>query len=222
MILGNATVRAVVMNFARSVIYTTAPSYPTVAGIRAAYKLMASGATQEVRCILPPLPLSSFSSHPLIPSIPWQAQSNIQHLVKHFFHRMTSNPIWEKASSMGILSIPVMEDDWESKSFHAHIVPVWTRQRYNWWLVFHLQLSGISAFPIDYPTVPKGQSRIRLMFHAANDEGQVDLLANTICAWASEMIAIEEGSDGSAKGTNKMPKAAQQVYALMAWRIRWL
>jgi 8-amino-7-oxononanoate synthase len=179
------------MNFARSVIYTTAPSYPTVAGIRAAYRLMSSGATQE-------------------------AQNTIQRLVKHFFRSMTQNAVWDKASAMGILAIPVMEEgDWETKEFHAHIVPVWTRQRYNWWLVFHLQLSGISAFPIDYPTVPKGQSRIRLMFHAANTEDQVTLLANTICAWAAEMIAIEEGTEGN-KGTNKMPKAAQQVYALMA------
>lgn len=124
---------------------------------------------------------------------------------------MSSNPIWAKANEMGILSIPVCED-WESRDFVAHIVPVWTRQRYNWWLVFHLQLSGISAFPIDFPTVPKGQSRIRLMFHAANTEGEVEFLATTICNWAKEMIDIEEGAENKVK----MPKAAQQVYALMA------
>jgi 8-amino-7-oxononanoate synthase len=106
-----------------------------------------------------------------------------------------------------------VSEDAEFKDFVAHIVPVWTRQRYNWWLVFHLQLSGISAFPIDYPTVPRGQSRIRLMFHAANTEDQVDFLATTICSWAKEMIDIEEGVDQE-KG--KVPKAAQQVYALMA------
>ena len=124
---------------------------------------------------------------------------------------MSSNPIWDKATDMGILSIPVM-NDWESNDFNAHIVPVWTRQRYNWWLVFHLQLNGISAFPIDFPTVPKGQSRIRLMFHATNTESEVGLLATTICNWAKEMINIEEGVEG--KG--KVPRAAQQVYALMA------
>ena len=112
---------------------------------------------------------------------------------------------------MGILSVPLSED-WEERDFLVHIVPVWTRQRYNWWLVFHLQLSGIAAAPIDFPTVPKGQSRIRLMFHAANTESQVDHMATTICNWAKEMIEIEE-SEGS-KG--KVPKAAQQVYALMA------
>lgn len=46
-ILGNSTVRSVLMNFARSVIYTTAPSFPTVAGIRAAYNLLRTGATQK-------------------------------------------------------------------------------------------------------------------------------------------------------------------------------
>ena len=124
---------------------------------------------------------------------------------------MSSNSVWDKANDMGILSIPVSEDG-ESRDFVAHVVPVWTRQRYNWWLVFHLQLSGISAFPIDFPTVPKGQSRIRLMFHAGNTEAQVDFLATTICDWAKEMIDIEEGVEG--KGN--MPKAAQQVYASMA------
>jgi 8-amino-7-oxononanoate synthase len=50
-ILGNDSVRNTIMNFARSVIYTTAPSFPTVAGIRAGYKLMSNGDTQKVRMI---------------------------------------------------------------------------------------------------------------------------------------------------------------------------
>ncbi|KAK3317262.1 putative aminotransferase [Cercophora scortea] len=186
-ILGSPAVRSALMNFARSVIYTTAPSFPTVAGIRAGYNLMSSGATVKL-------------------------QNNLQHLITHFFTSIEANPHWEKASEMGILSIPVLED-WQERDFQCHIVPLKTRQRYNWWLVFHLQLSGISAFPIDYPTVPRGQSRIRLMFHAGNTEEQVELLASTICNWAAEMIEIEESPDG-AKG--KIPKAAHQVYGLMA------
>jgi len=111
---------------------------------------------------------------------------------------------------MGILSIPVSEDD-ESSDFVTHIVPIWTRQKYNWWLFFHLQLEKIAVVPIDYPQVPKGQARIRVMIHPANTEAEVDYLAATICNWAKEMIDIEEGGE---KG--KIPKAAQQIYALMA------
>jgi 8-amino-7-oxononanoate synthase len=47
-ILGNSTVRTTLMNFARSIIYTTAPSFVNIAAIRAAYNLLKTGATQEV------------------------------------------------------------------------------------------------------------------------------------------------------------------------------
>lgn len=130
--------------------------------------------------------------------------------MKYFFKTITSSPVWEKASETGILAIPVA-DDWENTEWHAHIVPLWTRQRYNWFLVFHLQLAGISALPVDYPTVPKGQGRIRLMFHAANTEAEVEHLAKTVCDWAQEMIDIESGVTEV-----KIPVAAQQAYALMA------
>ncbi|KAF2770097.1 putative aminotransferase [Teratosphaeria nubilosa] len=186
-ILSSEAVRNTIINYARSVIYTTAPSFPLVAGIRAGYKLMASGETQKY-------------------------QDNVQRLVRHFFATIESNPHWVKAQEMGILDIPVLEN-WKERDFVAHIVPLRSRQRYVWWLVFQLQLSGISAFPVDYPTVPRGQSRIRLMFHAANTDEEVDLLAKTICEWAAEMIEIESSPDG---GSKTLPKAARKVYALMA------
>ena len=61
------------------------------------------------------------------------------------------------------------------------------------------------------------------MFHGGNTESEVDALVATICNWASEMVEIEKGSladgdgvkgMGMAKG--KLPRAAQQVYSLMA------
>lgn len=112
---------------------------------------------------------------------------------------------------MGILSIPLL-DEQRPHGFITHIAPVWTRDRYNYWLVFHLQLSGICAFPINYPTVPKGQSRIRIMFHGQNTEAEVDSLVAALCGFAKEMIDIEKGGDA----VQKVPKAAQKVYGLMA------
>jgi hypothetical protein len=38
-------------------------------------------------------------------------------------------------------------------------------------------------------------------------------LAKTICDWAAEMMEIESSPNG---GNKSLPKAAQQVYALMA------
>jgi 8-amino-7-oxononanoate synthase len=130
--------------------------------------------------------------------------------VKFFFKIITSNEVWDKANDTGILAIPVMKD-WENTKWHAHIVPLWTRQRYKWFLVFHLHLAGISALPIDHPAVPKGQGRVRLMIHAANTDTEAEHLAKTVCDWALEMIGIEEG-----KADNKIPVAIQQVYASMS------
>ncbi|KAJ8109599.1 hypothetical protein ONZ43_g6089 [Nemania bipapillata] len=185
-ILGSNTVRNTIMNFARSVIYTTAPSFPTVAAVRAGYNLIKSGATKK-------------------------AQDTIQRLTRYFFQAISASSVWEEATSMGILSIPLC-DDWDEREVLTHIVPVWTRQRYNYFLVCHLQLSGICAFPIDYPTVPKGQARIRIIFHSCNTEAEVDQLVASLCKFAREMINIEKG-EGI---TQKVPQAAQKVYALMA------
>ena len=110
----------------------------------------------------------------------------------------------------GILSVPLSED-WEEQPFLTHIVPIWTRQRYSYWLVFHLHLSEFCTFPVEYPTVPKGQSRVRVAFHANNTESQVDGLVGAICEWAQEMMSIEKcGGNG-----DKIPRAARQIYAMM-------
>lgn len=122
---------------------------------------------------------------------------------------MESNSVWEEATDRGIISVPLRED-WERRTFQAHVCPIWTRNQYSFWLVFHLSIAGFSAFPVEYPTVPKGQSRVRLSFHAANSEEQVDRLVRSICEWAKEMMDIEDGDVG-----DKIPKGAKQVYALM-------
>lgn len=64
---------------------------------------------------------------------------------------------------------------------------------------------------MEYPTVPKGHSRVRLAFHANNTESQVEQLVSAISEWAGEMMEIEEGG----RCGNKIPSAARQVYAWM-------
>ncbi|KAL8939390.1 MAG: hypothetical protein Q9216_003376 [Gyalolechia sp. 2 TL-2023] len=183
-ILGNKTIKSALMNFARSVIYTTAPTLPMVAGIRSAYNLMTGGQTQA-------------------------AQANIQHLVKHFFRATAADPVWQQATKRGILSIP-LSTNWEDRSFQTPIVPIQTRRQYSYWLVFHLYLHKFSAIPVEYPVVPKGQNRIRLVFHASNTNVQIENLISTIGDWAQEMMDIEKDQGA---GQARIPTAARQVYA---------
>ncbi|KAL9132081.1 MAG: hypothetical protein Q9217_000117 [Psora testacea] len=180
-ILGNSTLRAALLNLARPVIYTTAPSFPLVAAGRSAYVLMKTGQTRA-------------------------AQASVQSLVRFFFQTIASNVVWQKATKRGILDVP-LATDWEDEPFLSHIIPIRTRHKHSYWLVFHMNLRKICAFPVEYPTVPEGQSRVRLAFHANNTQSQVEQLVDAICEWAEEMIKIEEDGGG------RIPRAARQVYA---------
>lgn len=141
-----------------------------------------------------------------------QAQERIQTNVKYFFRQLTNDPVWEDAVDADLLSCPLTED-WEQRPHHSHIVPIRTRPRHEQYLFFHLSMAGMNAYNISYPVVPKGSSRIRMVFHAHNTEQELDKAVEAICSWAAEMLDIEEGNSGS---RNTLPKAAQQVYAMQA------
>ncbi|KAI3399736.1 hypothetical protein diail_5803 [Diaporthe ilicicola] len=191
-ILCNSTVRTMLLNYARGLQFTVAPSFVMLAAIKATYGLLKTGATQE-------------------------AQTRLQHVVKLFRDKITSSPIWDDANDARILRIPLFEEVGDDDGggpqapFVSPIVPVWTpRARHNFFLAFHLQRAGFSAFPIYFPVVPKGAERVRLVFHASNTDEQVEALVSCICAWAEEMLEIEEGGDRL-----RLPSAARQAYSLM-------
>ncbi|KAF1990147.1 putative aminotransferase [Aulographum hederae CBS 113979] len=182
-ILSSKTVKNCFINYARAVIYTTAPSFPTLASIRAGITLMSSGMTEA-------------------------RQAHIQTLTRHFAKSLFANPTFQKAKEAGILSLPVL-DHWEQKPYLTHIIPIWTRANYNHFLVFHLQLAGICTWAIDYPVVPRGKGRVRLVFHAGNTVEEVEGLVGAVVGWAGEMVGIEE--EVKVGGKMRVPEAARRV-----------
>ena len=198
----NETIRDTLVNTARCFIYSTAPSFPMVAAIKAGYNLMRSGQTG-------PVSHQKYFGQKLANKC--QLQDNIRHIVRHFCETIQENEVWDEANDEGILSIPNMED-WENKEMLTQVMPVMTRQRYTKFLCYHLQLEGINCFPIDYPVIPRGMNRLRIVFHATNTEEDAEKLANGICDFAKEMLEIE----ASGKGGVKIPSAARQVYAAQA------
>lgn len=91
----------------------------------------------------------------------------------------------------------------------THIVPIWTRPRYNAFLCIHLQTADFNAWAIDAPVVPKGTGRVRLVFHAANTEAQVEQLIDVICGFAQEMLDIE-AKPGAGE---QVPTAARRIFS---------
>lgn len=107
-----------------------------------------------------------------------------------------------------LLAIPLLED-WEHRAFQTHIVPLRTRPGHEMFLFFQLVFNNMNAYPMVFPVVPKGQSRIRLVFHAHNTLEQVEKLVSAICEWVGEMLKIQRGESNSA-----LPSAARRAYAM--------
>ncbi|KAI0549704.1 5-aminolevulinate synthase [Xylaria curta] len=166
-ILGSKTVKAALLNFARSTTFTTAPSFPFVAAIKAGYNLQDSSKGEEVR-------------------------ERIQALARLYFETLTSHPTWHLALSRGLLSVPLAKN-WENRLFLTHIITMWTRPKHLYWLYFHLLSAGFCVWPIEYPAVPPGQGRIKVSLHAGNTETQVKSFINAVFQWVDQIIAIDDG-----------------------------
>ncbi|KAG8157317.1 hypothetical protein KVR01_012701 [Diaporthe batatas] len=183
-ILGNKTVKSALVNFGRSIIYTTSPSFLFVAAIKSAYTLLKHDAMSK-------------------------AQEDIQDLATLFFDSLASHPAWEKAQEDGLLSVPLV-DGWEERPFLTHIITIstGTHERYLWWLYFALLSSGVCTFPVTYPVVPLGKGRLRVILHASNTRDQVKQLVDAVFAWVEEIREIE------ARNTiESVSKAAREFYA---------
>ncbi|KAF3343930.1 hypothetical protein VD0002_g9218 [Verticillium dahliae] len=185
LILCNKTIRAVIMNQMRFAVYSGAPSFPMVASIRAGIELLSTGATIN-------------------------EQQNIQDIVAYFFEKLTTNMEWQRAKSAGLLSCPLSEG-WEQRVYHTHIVPIWTKPRHEQYLFFHMMSENMNAYSFAYPVVPKGKSRVRMVFHAHNTKADVDKTVSTIAEWVREMLDIEQ--DQSAE---YVPRIASEVYGMKA------
>ncbi|KAI0407869.1 5-aminolevulinate synthase [Xylaria palmicola] len=182
--LGNETIKNTLANFSRSIMFTTSPSFPFVAAIKSGYTLLASGRMAK-------------------------AQRQVVTLSKVFLECLTSHELWPVARERGLLSVPLAEG-WEDRTIHTHIVTVSTKQRYTYWLFFHLLSSSICVFPVEHPVVPLGQGRLRIIVHANNTEEQVEFLVAAIFTWVEEILAIEDG-----RAPEKVSAAARQVYTWM-------
>ncbi|KAI4923467.1 hypothetical protein J4E85_008505 [Alternaria conjuncta] len=188
-VLGNETIKSTLLNFARTIIFTTAPSFASVALIRTGYRLLES-------------------------EVGRQAQTKVHDLVDLFLQSIISHPLWESAEQAGLLAIPLLKD-WEgSPTATSHIITIRTRQPYTYWLYFHLLLDGYCVFPVEHPVVAKGESRLKVTFHAGNTEEQVSGMVTSVFAWIQEMKEIEGSKDDAQR--IGVSQAAHKVYTWMA------
>lgn len=77
-------------------------------------------------------------------------------------------------------------------------------------MYYHLLSASFRTFPVTYPVVPPGQSRLRVIIHAHNTEKQIQGFVDAIYAWVQEMVDIEAGAR-----PEPVTAAAREVYDWM-------
>ncbi|KAK6535747.1 hypothetical protein TWF694_002195 [Orbilia ellipsospora] len=165
-VLCSPIVRTALVNFGKSIIYTTSPSLPFVATINSGYALLQ---TQQLR----------------------NAQERIQNHARTFFETLTSHPLWPRVKETGLFRVPLAQG-WRDRPFLTHIATVIPHEKHQYWLYVHLIAASFSVFSIPYPVVPLGQGRIRIIFHANDTEDQIMGLVNAVFTWAAEIFSMND------------------------------
>ncbi|CAA7267510.1 unnamed protein product [Cyclocybe aegerita] len=158
-LLTNTLVRDYLLNYARSLIYTTSLSYANIIAGDCSFDMLTNGTAQHLSKRL--LDLSAYFTDTLRPLLEsrWIPPSLVS-LPSHLSQVSHQDP--------------------------SPIIPIMTPHPRP--LSAYLLALGMNARPITWPTVPKGKDRVRVCLHAGNTKEDMDRLIDGILAWAEETV----------------------------------
>ncbi|KIM82312.1 hypothetical protein PILCRDRAFT_820694 [Piloderma croceum F 1598] len=165
-IVTNSLLRDYMINYARTLIYTTSLSYANVIAVDCSFDMLDNGVAKTLATKV--LNLSTYFVATLqsqLASIPCSILSLLPHL------KQQAEP--QSLSHYATLPSPIIA-----------ILTAYPRP-----LSAFLYSRGMNARPITWPTVPKGKDRVRVCLHAGNTWAEVDGLVEAIMEWAGEMLA---------------------------------
>ncbi|KLO17384.1 PLP-dependent transferase [Schizopora paradoxa] len=162
-ILTSPLVKAYLLNYARSLIYTTSLSAASVVAINCSFDLLEDGTSSKL------------------------AQS-LEELINYTLELLRSclEPFPRTLVSLPetLRSPPVSRIYPNTKHLLSPIIPLMTSAPRP--LSARLREKGLNARPITWPTVPKGMDRVRVCLHAGNTKEHVESLVHGIVEWATQ------------------------------------
>ncbi|KAJ3507405.1 hypothetical protein NLJ89_g6325 [Agrocybe chaxingu] len=158
-LLTNTLVRDYLLNYARSLIYTTSLSYANIIAGDCSFDMLTNGTAQHLSKRL--LDLSAYFTDTLRPLLESrQIPPSLVSLPSHLSQVSHQDP--------------------------SPIIPIMTPHPRP--LSAYLLALGMNARPITWPTVPKGKDRVRVCLHTGNTKEDMDRLIDGIVAWAEETV----------------------------------
>ncbi|KAH7353348.1 8-amino-7-oxononanoate synthase [Plectosphaerella cucumerina] len=166
-VLCSPIVREYLVNYARTLIYTTAMPPACLAGIKVAYDSLTTARVEALRTHLRSL---TAHAHGLLSSV-------------CEVHRRDE----DRGQATPLLRI-------DPAPPRSPILALMSAQPRS--LARHCQERGFLVRPIVAPTVPRGSERVRICLHAGNTREQVEGLARAVDEWARGEQQLGAGGEG--------------------------
>ncbi|KAI0656434.1 PLP-dependent transferase [Cubamyces menziesii] len=154
-------VRDYLLNYARSLIYTTSLSNANIIAAECSFDMLEEGEAAKLSAKL--LDLSA-------------------HFTTSFRHQLATHRVPASLLSLPSHLTSVSATERDPTRLPTPIIPVLTPHPRP--LSAHLRVRGLNARPITWPTVPKGADRVRVCLHSANTKEEVDRLVSAMIEWA--------------------------------------
>ncbi|TFK61681.1 PLP-dependent transferase [Pluteus cervinus] len=183
-ILTSVLIRDYLLNYARSLIYTTSLNYANIIAADASFDMLEDGTAEQAASKL--LNLSLY----LIQQLQTRLSTFPERLIS-LPHHLKSLPPLSRYSHPQLHSLPL-----------SPIIPIMTSHPRP--LSSYLLALGMNARPITWPTVPKGKDRIRVCLHTGNTKEDLDRLVEGVVRWANEVLdagEVEVGMVGGGRET---------------------
>ncbi|PFH61327.1 hypothetical protein XA68_17629 [Ophiocordyceps unilateralis] len=150
-------------NYGRNFIYSTGPTFPTIATVRACVETLRGEEGQRLR-------------------------QQLQNRVRMFHEFVTRHPHWNAVKRSGVLSIPTLNSK-NVDEFHCPVVPLITSTGLCRSLQEESLQHGFLTHGLHFPVVPRTGERVRLVIHAGNTTEELHNLVNMLMAWASKKVS---------------------------------
>ncbi|CBQ70605.1 related to 8-amino-7-oxononanoate synthase [Sporisorium reilianum SRZ2] len=188
-VLCSKTARHYLINYARPLIFSTALGYPQLASILASFDSVRDGTAQAAaRKTFANARRLVDSFEAVIRAQRPGAERSVA-LPPHLRPEFGAKGAEEEQAEEGFVRWSMQQP--------SPIIPLLTAHARE--LAAHLRANGLLARPICYPTVPKGEDRVRICVHADNTLEDIDRLIECVRQWVDRDATQAAASANKAK-----------------------
>lgn len=202
-VLCSKVARHYLINYARPFIFSTALGYPQLTSILASFNSIKDGTAQRAAC------RTFANSRRLVDGFEAVIRAQLSDATRSIALPPHLRPETQLETQ------PKQKPDQGEEHNHdfvswsmqqpSPIIPLLTADARE--LAAHLRANGLLARPICYPTVPKGEDRVRICVHADNTAEDIDRLIECVRMWTEEAQGQRIGNVVNGRSTLSAPQS---------------